>query len=77
VRKWIAQLGVAIALCGPAGSALAQTAEPSDPKATEVGEAARAGEPEAEVEPTAPPEADFRPTESVPPGSSVSFPVDI
>ena len=41
------------------------------------GERADGADSSADPESEEPPEADFRPSESVPPGASVSFPTDI
>ena len=60
----------------PAGDASAEQAKPDAPAAPEA-----PAQPDSPAVPEAarpaPPPADFRPTESVQPGSSVSFPVDI
>lgn len=61
-----------------APAALAQDADPETRPKAELPEGSSEASPPESPEPEAEPEpTDFRPTESVPPGSSVSFPVDI
>jgi len=72
-----AALAICLLLAGEAFAQSAEPPNPSNPAPPPVEGAAPGEDSDGAGDPPADAPPEFRPTESVPPGSSVSFPVDI